>query len=94
MMPDWPGGYTLEELYSLMLDPLIWRVDNTESSRYKWLVIDEVIKEPTYLIYEGSTGWEISKLHKQLPEWTESSSHILFIVTSGMLIQEMVAVEQ
>ena len=78
MMPDWPGGYTLQELYTLMLDPLIWRVDNTESSRYKWLNIDEIIKEPTYLIYKGSTGWEIGKPHKELPEWVIGGSRILY----------------
>ena len=78
MMPNWPGGYTLQELYTLTLDPLIWRVDNTESSRYKWLNIDEIIKEPTYLIYEGSTGWEIGKPHKDLPEWVIGSSRILY----------------
>ncbi|HIC91303.1 MAG TPA: hypothetical protein EYP21_04440 [Syntrophaceae bacterium] len=77
-MPDWPGGYTLDQLDHLMLDSLIWRVDNTESSRYKWLVIDSIIKEPTYLIYEGSTGWEISKPHKQLPEWVVGNSRILY----------------
>ncbi|RJS74176.1 hypothetical protein CW714_02060 [Methanophagales archaeon] len=77
-MPDFPGGYSLDDLDSRDLPSLIWRVDPNERSRYVWLNIDEIKIEPSYLLNVAGTGWHIGKPHPGLPEWKVGDSHIIY----------------
>ena len=77
-MPDFPGGYSLDDLDSRDLPSLIWRVDPNERSRYVWLNIDEIKIEPSYLLNVAGTGWHIGKPHPGLPEWKVGDTHILY----------------
>lgn len=77
-MPDFPGGYSLDDLDSRDLPSLIWRVDPNERSRYVWLNIDEIKIEPSYLLNVAGTGWHIGKPHPGLPEWKLGDSRIIY----------------